>query len=331
MADVVTSSICAIDYKSDRCSLSIESWNLGSLLVNSVVSTAQTSRRSRRLIARSGVDHYRLRLCKADGTVARVGGKDFRLAKGDVVLCDLGMEFETRIGTGDMIFVYVPRDVLIPLLPAAARQDLHGLHFQAGTVVGDLLAAQIMTLRALLSRMTANDIALVSRSMLDVLVNSIVSLQGNENRAGRGFPAILATQIKSFIIEHLADPELGADQIMRRFRLSRTPLYELFRSHSGVSNYILTLRLRRCLWDLTDVRQRDRRIGQIAFGWGFNNESHFSRVFRDAFGMSPREARNGCSLPLNPMLGMKEGDYSTGQDAVWTMDIWKRHLGNPAA
>jgi AraC-like DNA-binding protein len=34
-----------------------------------------------------------------------------------------------------------------------------------------------------------------------------------------------------------------------------------------------------------------RMIGEIAFSWGFSDLSHFSRRFRDQFGMTPSEAR----------------------------------------
>ena len=34
-----------------------------------------------------------------------------------------------------------------------------------------------------------------------------------------------------------------------------------------------------------------RHISEIAFAWGFNDLSHFGRVFREHFGMSPREFR----------------------------------------
>jgi len=34
-----------------------------------------------------------------------------------------------------------------------------------------------------------------------------------------------------------------------------------------------------------------RHVSEIAFAWGFNDLSHFGRVFREHFGMSPRDFR----------------------------------------
>ena len=40
------------------------------------------------------------------------------------------------------------------------------------------------------------------------------------------------------------------------------------------------------------ARAQRRHIGEIAFAWGFNDLSHFGRVFREHFGMSPRDWRH---------------------------------------
>ena len=51
-------------------------------------------------------------------------------------------------------------------------------------------------------------------------------------------------------------------------------------------------------------RTGHRRIYDIAFGWGFSSEAHFSRIFRRAFGMSPTEVRGrayGVQTGLSPI------------------------------
>jgi AraC-like DNA-binding protein len=36
-------------------------------------------------------------------------------------------------------------------------------------------------------------------------------------------------------------------------------------------------------------------ISEICFRWGFNGSAHFSRAFRDQYGVSPREFRQGAA------------------------------------
>jgi AraC-like DNA-binding protein len=54
---------------------------------------------------------------------------------------------------------------------------------------------------------------------------------------------------------------------------------------------VLIERLTHCERDLSSSRLAHRRVGEIAFAWGFNDQSHFGRVFREHYGMSPRDWR----------------------------------------
>ncbi|MGD9922536.1 MAG: helix-turn-helix domain-containing protein, partial [Pseudorhodoplanes sp.] len=46
--------------------------------------------------------------------------------------------------------------------------------------------------------------------------------------------------------------------------------------------------------DICDPALAGRTITEIAFGWGFNDAAHFSRIFRGRFGCSARELRGEC-------------------------------------
>jgi len=64
-------------------------------------------------------------------------------------------------------------------------------------------------------------------------------------------------------------------------------------SQEGISveRYVLHRRLQRCRAALEDPMQAHRRIGEIAYSWGFSDLSHFARRFRDAYAMSPSDYR----------------------------------------
>jgi AraC-like DNA-binding protein len=100
-------------------------------------------------------------------------------------------------------------------------------------------------------------------------------------------------QIKRYIEANLRDPELSVRSVAAAFGISPRYLHILFASENEtVSSYILRRRLEECGKQLADALWQRRTITEIAFGWGFNNATHFARVFRNHYGTSPREYRN---------------------------------------
>ncbi|CAN0543620.1 unnamed protein product, partial [Laminaria digitata] len=46
-----------------------------------------------------------------------------------------------------------------------------------------------------------------------------------------------------------------------------------------------------CHADLISPLHAQESISEVAYRWGFSSSAHFSRSFRDHFGLSPREHR----------------------------------------
>jgi len=83
---------------------------------------------------------------------------------------------------------------------------------------------------------------------------------------------------------------MSPDTICAALRLSRSRLYQLFERFGGVSAYIQDRRLTRIHTVL--VAGQDNRLHfAIAQSFGFTDPSHFSRAFRAAYGVSPRDFR----------------------------------------
>jgi transcriptional regulator GlxA family with amidase domain len=61
-----------------------------------------------------------------------------------------------------------------------------------------------------------------------------------------------------------------------------------------LSRMIWQQRLTACRRELADASMAHRSVSDIAFSWGFNEAAHFSRSFREQFGLSPREWRQAA-------------------------------------
>ena len=109
-------------------------------------------------------------------------------------------------------------------------------------------------------------------------------------------------QIRRHIEANLRDPELTARSVAGAFGISPRYLHMLFAGEDEtVCNYILRRRLEQCVKQFGDPLWRNRTITEIAFGWGFNNATHFARVFREHYSTSPRDYRNSCLTAIPAM------------------------------
>jgi AraC-like DNA-binding protein len=72
-------------------------------------------------------------------------------------------------------------------------------------------------------------------------------------------------------------------------------------SEEPILAYVMRRRLEECANQLADARWRGHSITEIAFGWGFNSAPHFTRSFRERFGVSPRQYRQRELAAAEPL------------------------------
>lgn len=134
------------------------------------------------------------------------------------------------------------------------------------------------------------------REELADIILRIVQLALLEHEGTRAMVAMRETlrdRIKAYIVANIRDPDLSIDKIARHFSCSKRNLHKVFRDEGSTLNkFLWSIRLERCRDALRDESLCNRSITEIAYMWGFNNSSHFSRVFRAQFGISPREFRS---------------------------------------
>lgn len=102
----------------------------------------------------------------------------------------------------------------------------------------------------------------------------------------------LRDRIRTYILRNLRDPDLSIDRIAAALRCSKRNLHKAFSNDGAtLSDTIWRLRLEHCRRDLHSPACAWKSITEIAFSWGFSSATHFSKAFKDAYGMSPKAYR----------------------------------------
>ena len=97
-------------------------------------------------------------------------------------------------------------------------------------------------------------------------------------------------RIRRHIEERLCEPDLTPSSIAAALHITPGYLHRLFSGDDEpVARYILRRRLEECHRALCDRMQAGASVTSIAFAHGFNSLAHFCRVFRDRYGLTPRE------------------------------------------
>ena len=94
------------------------------------------------------------------------------------------------------------------------------------------------------------------------------------------------------MLENLRDPELNIGKIAKRLSLTASTVHRAWEGEAdSLTNWIWSMRLKGAEQDLRRLAHHNKTITEIAYHWGFSSSAHFSRAFRQHFGVPPKEAR----------------------------------------
>jgi len=133
--------------------------------------------------------------------------------------------------------------------------------------------------------------ATVGRQLVDLLVLAIkaddrVLTSGNSTVRDAHL-----TRIEAYIRANLQDFRLDPERIARACGISTRYLHELFRdTDQTLGSWIRDQRLAACRAALEDPANV-QTAAEIAYRWGFGDQTQFSRVFKAHYGVPPGEFR----------------------------------------
>jgi AraC-like DNA-binding protein len=147
-----------------------------------------------------------------------------------------------------------------------------------------------------LSRTAGEDLAHMWISAVSLLVRSLAEEPHNE----RATVDARRWQVRRYIEDNLADPELGPDTIAAALHLSRRSLDAVLAGGEGPAAMIRRARVRRAVAMLGDPGRSHLSVAGIGAAVGFARPAHFSRLVRAECGRSPRELRARAGVARTP-------------------------------
>ncbi len=270
--------------------------DLGALRVCEVRAEPHTALRTRRLVAAAPSGCYKLGLLLRGSAVLIQDGRDATLTPGDFVLYDtdrpytLGFACEHR-----MLILVFPRDLLGLPAQHVARLTATTMPGARGGLAG-LIPPFLSQVADVVDQVGGRAAIRLSGNVLDLLTTVLAERLDRPADPDSAHRALMS-QITVFIEEHLGSPDLSPQTIAAAHHISLRQLHKLFQSTGGtVGGWIRQRRLERCCRDLRDPDLADRPVAAIGARWGYPDPAHFSRVFKSAYGVGPRDYRYHAEL-----------------------------------
>ncbi|MHC5905579.1 helix-turn-helix domain-containing protein [Streptomyces sp. S6] len=257
-----------------------------------------TLRRTRKLIQQSDPELYHLSLNLRGTMGLSSSGYEAEYEPYDLVLHDTSRPHliraitshreDTILGTG----LFIPRK-LLPLSDNAI-DSLIMRRLSGREGIGALLAQFLTQVNRDAGSYRPDDgprLGTVAADLLSALFAH--ALDAGNSLPPESHQQGLVLRIRAYIQANLHNPQLTPRTIAAAHNMSTSYLHRIFQQEDEtVAALIRNQRLQRACHDLADPAQRTTPIHTIAARWGFPRAADFTRVFRTAYGMPPKEHRH---------------------------------------
>lgn len=263
----------------------------GTVRIAEVYSDPQVLRHASADVARSNAQIHFLHLQLEGESVSRQDQREARLRPGDITICDNSRPYEIVFEKPSRMLVFGFTDELMRRY-VQYPQSIAAMAIPGDKGIGGLLSGFLTDVWWRCKDDSEFDVnAGVTDAMLGLVANAYRQVLGSSidhNSLG----AAHRVRVINYIEENLGDPKLTPTRIARAFRITTRYLHHLFSEEDEtVARYILRRRLEECARALTSPSQRKRTITSIAFDHGFSSATHFGRVFRSRYDVTPRDYR----------------------------------------
>jgi acetamidase/formamidase/AraC-like DNA-binding protein len=168
-----------------------------------------------------------------------------------------------------------------------------------------VLARSLEAAAESLETLSAPEWATLNQALAELLLTLLRQpMNGNADASGTTTREALLHRIYQTIERRLNDPDLTPVRVAQAEGISERYLQKLFESTGdSFTHYLRQRRLLCTQAELSSPANASQSVSEIAYRCGFNDAAHFSRAFRERFGLSPRAFRRQEADRLAAMAG----------------------------
>ena len=218
-------------------------------------------------------------------------GRQTVIHAGDYTLCDSTRPYKLAFDArNDMLSIRIPHKAFKQRINSP--ESLTCVHMSSQSGISQLVSNFIRSCWT--HYIQGMDPALEARlaeNLLDLLATSYATIY--KTRVEQ--TSVVTSRrllVKQFIEEHLNNPELSPGFLAAAFGYTTAYLHKLFCCEGeSLCQYIMRRRLEEAAKLIGDVLHQGRTFSEIAYKVGFKSATHFGRVFKEHYNLTPTQYR----------------------------------------
>jgi AraC-like DNA-binding protein len=292
--DIVCDTFVGLDCRSDMREAfwgAVSQSAIGPATFTRVDSCAQRVFRTPSRIARASQDYVLVALGNSGVNGVYQDGREAVVTAGQFVIYDTTRPYELRFDDSfSQTILQMPRKLLQQRI--GAFDALTATTFSSDRPLEGLAYEFLISTSKVIDHVDPATATRLLDQGLDLIAMAFAERMHQRSPDQSVHRSALLYRLKNTILTQLSDPELSMSGVAAAIGISPRYASDLMADEQiSFRSYVQTQRLERCKRDLSDPAHAARHVGDIAFAWGFNDLAHFSRIFKQRFGASPREWR----------------------------------------
>ncbi|PNG89570.1 helix-turn-helix domain-containing protein [Streptomyces malaysiensis] len=298
--ELMIQTLAPLDMSSDHAGdfqASMHLLELGAVHVSPQTFQSMRFHRTPRLIRQSDPELFHISLVTRGSVGIVQRGQEAAYDTGDLCVLDSSWPFDCLAVSGrrpvEAVGVAVPREMLASAGNAVNKLIGHPISGREG--FGALLAQFLTGITTDTGAFRSADGPQLGTIVLDLLSGLLAHVLEAEKLllTPESHRRTLVLRIRSFVRSHLHDPQLTPRTIAAAHHISISYLHRLFQhEEETIAAWIRHQRLDHARRDLADPALRTTPIHAIAARWGFPRAADFTRAFRSAYGLPPKDYRH---------------------------------------